>query len=168
MAYSLESLANDIRDKLRADPGPDGQKSLLENVSRALLDDEFVALHLTEEQCKPRKVLYEDPELGFCICGHVYTKGMNKAWPHDHGPTWAIYGLADGGTEMTDWEITQRGDGSNPILVKPVRSYTLKRGDCHLYLAGDVHSPIMAVGTRLIRIEGKNLDTVQRSNIKAA
>lgn len=168
MAYSLDDLANDIREKLRADAGPTGQRSLLDDVSRALLDDEFIALHLTEAQCKPRKVLYEDPDLGFCICGHVYAKGMSKAWPHDHGPTWAIYGLADGGTEMTDWEVVQQGDDNNPTLVKPGRRYTLKRGDCHLYQAGDVHSPIMDVGTRLIRIEGKNLDTVQRSNIKAA
>ena len=51
----------------------------------------FIETHVTAEACKPRKVLYEDPELGFCICGHVY-EGPAAGSPHDHGPTWAIYG----------------------------------------------------------------------------
>lgn len=168
MAYTLEKLASDLQAKLSKDAGPTGQQQCLEDVSRALLDDEFVAKHLKPEDCKPRKVLFEDPDLGFCICGHVYADGMKKANPHDHGPTWAIYGLADGTTDMTDWEITTPADGDNPSMVKPTRTYQLKRGDCHLYKTGDVHSPIMSEGTRLIRVEGKNLDTIQRSNIKAA
>jgi hypothetical protein len=36
------------------------------------------------------------------------------------------------------------------------------------YDVGAVHSPKRDSSTKLIRIEGKNLDTVKRSNIKAA
>jgi len=38
-----------------------------------------------------RKVLYEDPKLGFCILAHNY-QGARESAPHDHGPYWAIYG----------------------------------------------------------------------------
>lgn len=169
MAYTLERLSQDIRKVLHDDDGPDGKKMICDLVARALVDREFVETHLTEEQCRPRKVLYEDPDLSFCICGHVYP-GAAKGAPHDHGSSWAIYGLAEGDTEMTDWEIVEQGDGDRPHLVSPVRSYAMKPGDCHYYAPGDVHSPDRSgkTVTRLIRVEGKNLDHVQRSNIKAA
>jgi hypothetical protein len=32
----------------------------------------------------------EDPELGFCILGHVY-HGAKDSNPHDDGPSWAVH-----------------------------------------------------------------------------
>jgi hypothetical protein len=167
MAYTLEQLSADIAKALKADSGTAGKQAVCKLVTRVLLDDEFVARHLTAAQCKPRKVLYEDPELGFCICGHVYEKPAHGA-PHDHGPSWAIYGLAEGDTEMTDWRIVRKGEGDQPALVEPTRSYVMNRGDSHLYDVGDVHSPKRDTVTKLVRIEGMNLDRIKRSNIKAA
>jgi len=167
MAYTLEQMATDIRGTLRADPGAAGKEKVCGIVSKALLDQEFIRKHLTSDQCKPRKVLYEDPELGFCICGHVYEdKAIGK--PHDHGSSWAIYGQAVGTTEMTDWKIVKEGSGDVPKLVEPVRTYTMKPGDAKFYDVGVVHSPNRDRPTKLIRIEGKNLDHVKRSNIAAA
>tara|TARA_R110002167_G_scaffold68132_14_gene192475 strand:+ start:783 stop:1286 length:504 start_codon:yes stop_codon:yes gene_type:complete len=167
MSYTLEELAGDIKAALKADPGPHGKEKVCEHVSKVLRDQDFIAKHLTPEQCKPRKVLYEDPELGFCICGHVY-QGAASSGPHDHGSSWAIYGVAAGDTEMTDWKIVKEGSGDSPILVEPVKSYMMLPGDAHFYDVGDVHSPKREGSTKLVRIEGANLDHVQRSNIKAA
>jgi hypothetical protein len=167
MSYTLEQLSADIRKELKADGGPAGKQAVCKLVSKVLLDKEFVAKHLTAEQCKPRKVLYEDPELGFCICGHVY-EGAAAGAPHDHGSSWAIYGLAEGDTEMTDWRIVKRGEGESPNLVTPAKTYVLKPGDSHFYDVGVVHSPKREGPTKLVRIEGKNLDHVKRSHIKAA
>jgi hypothetical protein len=167
MSYTLEQLSQDVRKALKEDPGPAGKKKVCEHLSRALLDKELVARHVTADQCKPRKVLYQDPELGFCICGHVYGEARSGG-PHDHGPTWAIYGVAEGTTEMTEWKVVKKGSGDAPTLVEPVRSYEMKPGDCQVYETGDVHSPRMSPATKLIRIEGGNLDHIKRSNIKAA
>ncbi len=167
MAYTLEQLSADIRHALKADSGPAGKQAVCALVSKASLDKEFVARHLTSDQCRPRKVLYEDPELGFCICGHVYEAPAHGT-PHDHGSSWAIYGLAVGDTEMTDWRIVQPGDGSNPTLVEPERSYVLQPGDAHFYDVGVVHSPRRDGPTKLVRIEGANLDHIKRSNVSAA
>ena len=41
-----------------------------------------------------RKILYEDPDLKFCILAHVY-KGEKNSNPHDHGPSWAVYGQVE-------------------------------------------------------------------------
>ena len=166
MAYTLEQLSADIRRALKTDPGPAGKEAVCALVSKVLLDEEFVARHLTADQCRPRKVLYEDPELGFCICGHVYETPAHGT-PHDHGSSWAIYGLAVGDTEMTDWRIVQPGDGDNPTLVAAERTYVLQPGDSHFYDVGAVHSPRREGLTKLVRIEGVNLDHIKRSNIKA-
>jgi hypothetical protein len=167
MGYTLEQLGADIRKALKADAGPKGKQAVCDLVSKALLDKALVAQHVTDEACKPRKVLYEDPELGFCICGHVYHGAANGA-PHDHGPTWAIYGVAEGITQMTDWKIVKPGSGDQPSLVEPTTTYDMKPGDAHFYDVGVVHSPKRDGITRLIRIEGQNLDRIKRSNIKAA
>jgi hypothetical protein len=168
MAYTLEQLATDIGRTLRADPGLAGKREICGLVSRALNDPAFIAAHLKERMAgaDAREILYEDPELGFCICGHVYDRAANGS-PHDHGPSWAIYGQAAGITEMTDWKIVEPGKEGKPSLAEPVRSYVMRPGDAHLYDVGDVHSPRREAPVKLVRIEGQNLDHVQRSNIKA-
>lgn len=166
MPYTLEQMAADIRATLAKEPGATGKEKICSIVSKALLDREFIAQHLTDA-CKPRKVLYEDKELGFCICGHVHD-GKAEGKPHDHGSSWAIYGQAVGSTDMTDWKIVKAGSADSPSLVEPVRTYTMKPGDAKLYDVGVVHSPNRQAATKLIRIEGRNLDHVKRSNIAAA
>jgi hypothetical protein len=117
-------------------------------------------------KANPREILYEDLELGFCICGHVYDGAANGS-PHDHGSSWAIYGQAIGVTEMTGWKIVEKGEAGEPALVEPVRTYVMRPGDVHFYDVGDVHSPRREKPVKLIRVEGSNLDHVKRSNIKA-
>ena len=168
MAYTLTQLAADIRETLKADSGPAAKAKVCGYVSKSLTDQSFIATHLKDRApgAHPREVLYEDPKLGFCVCGHVYD-GPADGKPHDHGSSWAIYGQAVGVTEMTDWRIVEKGGGEEPSLVEPVRTYTMRPGDAHLYDVGAVHSPKRDAPVKLIRIEGRNLDHVKRSNIKA-
>lgn len=162
MAYTLEQLASDIRATLQAH-GPAALCPLLE---RALSDAEFLAANLGPDKTRPREVIYEDPDLGFCICAHVYS-GPASSKPHDHGPSWAIYGQAEGTTQMTDWRIVKKAQGDEPALVEPERTYELTPGMAHFYDVGRVHSPRRDGPTKLIRIEGRNLEKVQRTPIKA-
>jgi len=168
MTYTLEQLASDIRGTLNSDRGASGKQTVCEHVSKALKDEDFVAKHMPERapDADPREILFEDPELGFCICAHVYGE-IAHGEPHDHGSGWAIYGQATGRTEMTDWRIVEKGEGDAPTLVEPVRTYTLVPGDAHFYDVGAVHSPKRDEPTKLLRIEGTNLDNIERSYIKA-
>jgi hypothetical protein len=160
MRYSLEQFSTECRRILKQDPGVEGRKKVCALVRDVLKDEDFVKTHLGDD-VPERKVLYEDPELGFCILGHVY-QGAKDSNPHDHGPSWAIYGQARGETVMTDYEPVARPDNGKPGKARRVTDYTLTPGMAYLYNEGDLHSPRREGPTRLIRIEGKNMEKVQR------
>lgn len=166
MAYTLDELIADCRSALSDNPGPKGRQLVCEHVRRACGDREFVAAHLGDEQADERKILWEDPDMGFCILAHVY-RGAKSSQPHDHGPSWAIYGQAKGITEMTDWEVVSRPSGAEPGRVKAVRTYQLEPGQAYVYNEGDLHSPHRTDETRLIRVEGMNMDKVKRDSYQA-
>ena len=165
MTYTLNKFAAECHDALKADPGQAGRKKVLESVKKALKDDEFIREYLPDTAEKERNIIYEDPELGFCICAHVY-KGAKKGFPHDHGTTWAIYGQAVGETEMTDWKVVSPAHDDEPAKVKLEKSYHLKPGDAHLYPEGAIHAPLRDGPKKLIRIEGVNTDRLKRSRIE--
>jgi predicted metal-dependent enzyme (double-stranded beta helix superfamily) len=160
MAYTLEQFAADCHRILAADPGPEGRKKVCELVQKACTDADFVRRHLPDDGPE-RKILYEDPELGFCILGHVY-HGAKQSAPHDHGPTWAIYGQAQGETIMTDWALVSPASETQIGKVKHVRDYALKPGAAYVYNEGDLHSPRRDGSTKLIRIEGRNVEKIRR------
>jgi hypothetical protein len=165
MAFTLDSFASDCRRILKEDPGPVGRGRVRELVQEVLKDKEFLATYLNDKT-PDRQVIYEDPELGFCICAHM-NRDAREANPHDHGSSWAIYGQATGETEMTDWEVVQAASEGTPGKVRRARSYSLKPGMAHIYNEGDVHSPKRVAATGLIRIEGKNTQNMKRFTYKA-
>ncbi len=148
MGHTLEQFAAACHRILATEPGPGGRQKVCALVQEVLKDEAFIAR-------------YEDSQLGFCVLAHVYT-GAKESQPHDHGPSWAIYGQARGETVMSDWAIVEPAAQAKPGRVRPVRSYTLKPGMAHVYNEGDVHSPRRDGPTRLIRIEGTNMDKVRR------
>lgn len=160
MGYNLEQFAGKMHDILKADPGPEGRKQVVALVREMLKDEAFVEKHLTDDTPE-RKVLYEDPELGFCILAHVY-HGAKDSNPHDHGPSWAIYGQARGDTVMTDYFPVARPGEGKPGKARKIKDYTLSPGTAYLYNEGDLHSPRRDGPTKLIRIEGKNMEKVKR------
>ena len=113
-----------MRDVLKADSGPAGEQAVWGLVLKVLKDEAVIAEYLTAGQCRPRKALYENPELGFWACGHVYEAAAIGA-PNDHDSNWAIYGLAVGDAETVDWRVVTPGDGDRPTLVAPEPSCIL-------------------------------------------
>jgi len=160
MGYSLEQFSAECHRILKHDPGVEGRKKVCGLVQQVLKDDAFVRTHLGDD-VPDRKVLYEDPELGVCILGHVY-HGAKDSNPHDHGPSWAIYGQARGETVMTDYEPVARPGEGKAGKARAIREYRLTPGMAYLYNEGDLHSPRREGSTRLIRIEGRNMEKVQR------
>lgn len=166
MGVTAEELGAEFRGYLEAEPGPKGREKVRDRLRHVLTDESFVAKYLRDDT-KEREILYEDPKLGFCILAHHY-RGAKDSPPHDHGPSWAIYGQAKGETLMNDYELIEPATEEKPGKVKKTRSYALTPGIAHVYNEGDLHSPHRASSTHLIRIEGKNMETVRRLKYQAA
>jgi len=169
MQFTLLELCGGIRAILSNHSATDGANELCDLVSKALTDKDFIDTHLPDRKVgeHPRKILYEDPAIGFCVCGHVYDSAAIGE-PHDHGTGWALYGQAVGNTEMTEWEIVNSENLISPKkLVRPEKTYVMHPGDTEFYNIGVVHSPKRVSPTKIIRIESQNLDHVVRSNIEA-
>lgn len=166
MGLTIDEFGAKCHDLLKANPGTPGREKCRDLLKEVLMDDEFINTHFGPENTEPRKCLYEDPELKFCIFAHVHTGAKNSP-PHDHGHSWAVYGQADGVTKMNAWDvITPPADG-RPGKVKLNHSYEMKRGDAYMYDIGVLHSPHRDGPTKLIRIEGENLDHVKRERFEA-
>ena len=160
MAHTLEAFAAQCHTILAADPGPAGCQKVCDLLQDVLKDQAFVTRHV-DPAGPERHILYEDADLGFTILAHSY-KGAKNSPPHDHGPTWAIYGQATGTTIMTDWAPVERATPDKPGLARHVRDYELAPGMAYLYNPGDLHSPRRDDSTTLIRIEGVNVAKIKR------
>ncbi len=165
MIGTIEQFGKACHDAIKTKPGPAGRndvcamlQDLLKN--RQLMDSTF------DENTPERKVLYEDPELGFCVLAHNY-KGAKESPPHDHGPSWAIYGQVSGETRMSDWALVSPASAEKAGTVQHKKVYTLTPGIAHVYNEGDLHSPSRSGPTRLIRIEGTNMEKVKRFKYEA-
>jgi len=158
---NLQQFAAECRSVLKADPGPEGRRKICKRLEELLRDPQFVK-ESVNERTSERQILYEDPELGFCILAHNYT-GAKTSPPHDHGPSWAIYGPAKGETEMTDYDRVAEPEEGAPGKARPTRTYKLTPGVAHVYNERDLHSPLRRGPTQLVRIEGLNMDRIKRA-----
>ena len=165
MAHTIEAFGAAAHDILKAEPNAAGRNKLCALLSEYLQDTTFVNAHLKEETPE-RKVIYEDKELGFCVLAHHY-RGAKESGPHDHGPYWAIYGQAEGVTEMSDYTLVETAGPDKTGKARKIRTYKLNPGMAHVYNEGDLHSPKRVASTKLIRIEGVNLEKVKRYKFEA-
>ncbi len=165
MTPTLEQFSLDCHTILKSEPGPSGRRKICMRLEELLRDPKFVASAVSEKTPE-RQVLYEDPELGFCVLAHNYS-GPKESPPHDHGPSWAIYGQAKGETEMTDYALVAPATSDHPGKARPLRTYKLMPGNAYLYNEGDLHSPRRRGPTQLIRIEGMNMERIKRLKFEA-
>jgi hypothetical protein len=63
---------------------------------------------------------------------------------------------------MTDWELVEPATPDKPGKVRQTKTYSLKPGMAYAYHEGQLHSPRREGPTRLIRIEGRNMEKVKR------
>src|SRR3984957_4017953 len=116
MPNKHNTFVADCRAALTSQPGTPGREKGKELVKQVLSDPEFVATYIPEGPPEGL-VLYEDPELGFTVLAHGYT-GAKGSKPHDHGPSWAIFGQASGETIMTAWDLVARPTEAVPGKAK--------------------------------------------------
>lgn len=152
MAYTIESFSAQVRALLQADAGPAGREKVRQLLEEVVKDKAFAQQHLGDDQPQ-RNVLYQDPDLGFAILGHVF-KEARRTHPHDHGISWAIYGQVSGETTMDGWDIVTQATPEQRGQVKLRDSIRLLPGHARVYNEREIHSPRREGPAKLIRIEG--------------
>ena len=167
MAYTIEQFCEDCRTALGADDGDHGREAVRDNLQRLLANEDFVAAHCGPDAERGIHRLYEDPDFGFVVLAHIYEKGVESP-PHDHGPSWAIYGQAVEHTDMTVWRETGKAPGGSEPIVKPAERYRLDPGTIGIFHPSDIHSIRFPDGARFVRVTGTDLDKVvqRRFNLK--
>lgn len=160
MQMTLETLAAECHRLLARQDTPAARAEVATALARALRDPGFLRAQFAGGMPE-RRIVYEDPDLGFCILVHEY-HDAREGGPHDHGPSWAIYGQAEGETTMSDFAVVEPAAAGPRAKVRRTRSYALRPGDVHVYNEGDIHAPGRSGFSRLVRIEGTNLEKVAR------
>lgn len=163
-SLSFEAFAARCSALLAADPGPAGRRQVCELLQQVLRDPAFVEA-VVPPSTADRELRYRDARLGFCIFAE-HKAGAKRGEPHDHGPSWAIYGQAAGVTEMREWELVAPPRADQPGKVREAKRYLMTPGSAHVYDEGVLHSPSREGATRLIRIEGMNLETLRAARPK--
>ena len=151
MPYTLEEMVSDCRNALKVDSGPAGRHAVRKCIEKACLDEGFVSKYLGPDNDRQMQILHEDNGPGFSISVHV--AGPSTGPPHGHGASWAIYGVASGTIEMTDWLCLEKPVGRQSGKVAKVKSYEVPPGVAHLYNEGDLHSSRRLNEVRMIRLE---------------
>ena len=156
----LFDLSQKCRTWLVENPGPDGRKKIAAYLERLLKDQDAID-NLVPITAGERDLLYQDPDLGFCILAHNYP-GPKTAPPHDHGPSWAIYAQVRDETKMCEYDLVQQATSGIPGKVAINKTYQMRPGDAHVYDEGVLHSPTRTEPTSLLRIEGTDMSKVIR------
>ncbi|MDC1383038.1 hypothetical protein N8500_06085 [Candidatus Puniceispirillum sp.] len=166
MSKVLINLVQNCRQIIIDCPGPEGREKIA-NLLTNLLSDPTNVDTLVPISTGERELLYEDPDIGFCILAHNYD-GAKTTPPHDHGPSWAIYAQARGATIMHDYDKIEDASIEKIGKVRISRTYSLTPGVAHVYNEGDLHSPTRDGPTSLIRIEGTDMSKVSRFRYELA
>ncbi len=163
MAYTLDDFCNDARAALTSKPGHAGRDEVRQHLEQLLTNQDFL-----DEHCGPNAedgvhTLFEDKELGFCVLAHIRGDEPRKeSPPHDHGPSWAIYGQATEFTDMADWVRQDDGGQEGRAELERTKDYRLDPMHAGLYDIGDIHSINPAPNSRYIRVTGTDLTKIQR------
>lgn len=167
MNQVIEKFAAECHEILKEEPGASGLEQMRQRSEKVLVNKEVIKVYLGPDAESPQNILYEDPELGFCIIAHVF-KGPRVRDPHDHGPSWAIYGQVEGTTKMTESRLLEKPADGKPGKVEPAKACDLKPGMAVAYDVGVLHAPVRDATTKRLRLEGMNMDGMKRDKFEAA
>lgn len=163
MTYGLQDFCADARNALTGDPGTAGRQKIAKCLEKLLANKDFVASTF-DDDAPPVKELYRDPDFGFRVLAHT-NREPSKNSAHDHGPSWAVYGMAMNFTDMTEFKRADDGvgdSGGDTATVEKTKEYRLEQGRAVLFDTGVIHQLSRPLETRLIRVTGADLDTVLR------
>jgi predicted metal-dependent enzyme (double-stranded beta helix superfamily) len=149
---AVETFIHDMRVMFSATPDLAARWEKARGLLATLLADTEVKAHARTWPDSPAKLglegkhgnllLYEDPDWGFCI-NALIKKPTAKTTIHDHGVSWTLYGVVEGGEDVLRFERTdggQPGDLPKTATVKDTDTVKVGPGYIDLIKPWEVHA----------------------------
>lgn len=159
MTYGLEQFCDDCCAAVKAGADDASRETIRRKLEKLLGNEAFVAAHCGPDAERGIHTLFHDAETDLHVLAHIYERGA-KSPPHDHGPSWAVYGQARLHTDMIVWRRTDDGSVEGRAELEVAREYRLEPGMAGTFNPGDVHSIEFPDGARFVRVTGTDLNRV--------
>jgi predicted metal-dependent enzyme (double-stranded beta helix superfamily) len=139
----IQVLIRDIRATVQAAPDPAHPplEPIKAAIERTFADTQFMVDAFGSQQQDDAiggRLLYEDPDYGFAVWASVEKPGVVRT-PHDHGPTWAVYGVYRGRIDTTLYERVDHGTREGYAEVRELRRYVASDGEVSCLPRGIAH-----------------------------
>jgi hypothetical protein len=161
MADALEQFCRDAHDILKDGETDAAREKVAERLKSLLVEPAFVAKYFDPNKEAGQEVVYRDP-LGFNVLVHHNKPTKQPGAPHDHGASWAIYGVARGFTDMTEWRRLDDGKRPGHAVIERAKTYRLGVGMAVPYRPRAIHNTFMPEGAWVVRVTGVDLDEIPR------
>jgi hypothetical protein len=159
-AYGLTEFTTDIHAIVKNE-GQDGLLHVAEKLRQLLANPAFVAATFDDGMPPGKRLLFHDPETDVHVLAHVNPPSPKPGLPHSHGTSWAVYGNAKGGTEMTLWRrVNPETDDHAELTIAD--TYVLGEGQARCYPSGAIHSTNQPGKAWVVRVTGTDLDVLPR------
>ena len=154
MAYSLQDFCFDVRQILGYRDDSAGRDQVRARLEILLADPDFRAKHIGSKASIGMTEIHKDEQMGFCVLAYNMDASRQSP-PHDHGRSWAVYGQAEGHTDVTLWK-----EGSGKIRAD--RTFRLNAGEAGLFDVQEIHSIEYVAGAKFVRVTGIDMSTEPR------
>ena len=166
MAYTFEEFCGASRATLKSrGVSSETLAAIADELRKLLANPAFVAATFAEAAPGGKRVLYHDPETDFYVMAHWQPAGKGGT-PHSHGASWAIYGNAQGFTEMTEWRRVNP-ESEDQVVLEASDRYRLEPGQTRAYGPGLIHSTAHPQNACVIRVTGTDLNSIPRYHFRA-
>lgn len=149
---AVERFITDMRAMFAATPDLETRWAKAGEFLAVLLRDPEVKAHAETWPDSPAKLglegkhgnllFYEDPDWGFCI-NALIKKPTAKTTVHDHGVSWTLYGVIEGGEDVLRFERTDGGapgDLPKTAVVRETQVDTVGPGYVDLIKPWEIHA----------------------------
>ena len=154
MIFTLARLVTACEDYLLTQEVDTACLNITKTLARYLRSAVFVQDTIPDE-INGRHTAYERYK-GLTVLAHHHPQPVASK-PHDHGCTWAIYGVATAKTAMYEWELVEPAKDGQRGKVRLKRFFWIMPGMAFYFPQGAIHSHQTYDDSKLLRIEGMNI-----------
>ncbi len=171
---NVEPLIEQLRDAVRPGGGEEAITGRVKSALQSFIPADGLILPERYRRVKPegysRRLLYEDPELGFVAVAMAWGPGQ-KTSLHDHAGIWCVEGVLEGQMAVQQFDLLEESEpdlfrfagretldarvGSAGSLIPPVEHHVLSNPNGRLGVTLHVYGHEMSHCNIFVPVEGR-------------